>query len=135
LLGVGLDLEIRDATDNRASLDDVMRKLNEQYARRGRFYGDSEGIRLAAEEVIREARPDGRADLSEFFRRYVAGTDELPYARWLGVAGLRLRTSGERYYLEEMPQASERQRAILASILAGRGAGEIALPAGAGSAR
>ena len=50
LLGVGLDLVIRDATDNRASLDDVMRRLNQQYAQRGRFYPDSQGVRTAAEK-------------------------------------------------------------------------------------
>jgi predicted metalloprotease with PDZ domain len=119
LLGVGLDLVIRDATDNRASLDDVMRRLNQQYAQRRRFYADSQGVRMAAEEVIRQSRPDGVADLSEFFRRYVAGTDELPYAEWLSIAGLKLKVSGERRLVEEAPQATERQLRILASLLQG----------------
>ena len=119
LLGVGLDLVIRDATDNRASLDDVLRRLNQQYAQRGRFYSDSEGIRAAAEEVIREASPEATTDLAEFFRRYVAGTDELPFAEWLSIAGLTLKISGERREVEELPQATERQRRILASLLNG----------------
>ena len=119
LLGVGLDLVIRDATDNRASLDDVMRRLNQDYAQRGRFYPDSAGIRMVAEEVIRQFRPDGASDLSDFFRRYVAGTDELPYSEWLSVAGLTLRVSGDHREIMEMPQANERQRQILASLLGG----------------
>jgi predicted metalloprotease with PDZ domain len=130
LLGVGLDLVIRDATDNRASLDDVLRKLNEQYARQGRFYPDSEGIRTAAEEVIRERRPGAAADLRLFFSRYVSGTDELPFAQWLSIAGLALRVSGERWEVEEMPQPSERQRRVLAGLLSG-GATESARPAAA----
>jgi len=133
LLGVGLDLVIRDATDNRASLDDVMRRLNQQYAQRGRFYPDSLGIRMAAEDVIRQFRPDGAADLSEFFLRYVAGTEDLPYAGWLSVAGLGLKVSGDRRLVEELPQAGERQRRILAGVLSGTNKTEEPVPAGAGS--
>jgi predicted metalloprotease with PDZ domain len=128
LLGVGLDLVIRDATDNRASLDDVMRRLNQQYAQRGRFYPDSQGVRMAAEEVIRQFRPDGSADLSDFFRRYVSGTDELPYAEWLSVAGLKLKVSGDRRLVEEAPQPTERQRRILTTLLQGGMANVVATP-------
>jgi predicted metalloprotease with PDZ domain len=53
LVGVALDILIRDRTDNRASLDDMLRLLNEEFARRGRFYNESEDLRAAAEEVIR----------------------------------------------------------------------------------
>ena len=52
LLGVALDILIRDATDNRASLDDVMRRMNQEYAERGRYYDDSAGVERAVEEVI-----------------------------------------------------------------------------------
>jgi predicted metalloprotease with PDZ domain len=130
LLGVGLDLVIRDATDNRASLDDVMRRLNQEYAQRGRFYADSEGIRTVAEEVIRGATAGATTNLTDFFRRYVAGTDELPYGQWLSIAGLTLKVSGERREVEELPQATERQRRILSGLLKG-GVTEEAVPAGA----
>ncbi len=119
LLGLGLDLVIRDATDNRASLDDVLRKLNQQYAHQGRFYADSGGVRTAAEEVVREANRGARTDLADFFRRYVAGSDELPLAEWLAIAGLTLRISGERREVEEMRQPAERQRRILDGLLKG----------------
>ena len=87
LIGVLLDILIRDATDNRASLDNVLRALNENFARRGRFFRDSADIRAAAEEVA------GR-NLQEFFARYVAGTDELPSAEYLARAGLVLKSLG-----------------------------------------
>ena len=51
ILGILLDLAIRDATDNRKSLDDVLRRMNDEYARQGKFYNDSEGIRAVVEEV------------------------------------------------------------------------------------
>lgn len=88
ILGDLLDLTIRDATDNRQSLDDVLRRMFVQYVLRGKFYDDTAGIRGVAEEVA------GR-DLSDFFSRYVSGTDELPYGKWLAIAGLDLMITPE----------------------------------------
>jgi predicted metalloprotease with PDZ domain len=95
LLGIALDISIRDATDNRASLDDVMRRMNEEYAQRGRFYADSGGIETAVEEVVRAANAGASSDFSGFFKRYVSGTEELPFADLLSRAGLALKTEGE----------------------------------------
>jgi len=81
---------IRDATDNHGSLDDAVRYLNSEFAHKGRFYSDSADIRAGAEKIA------GR-DLGEFFKRYVAGTDELPCADILALAGLELTArEGER---------------------------------------
>jgi predicted metalloprotease with PDZ domain len=96
LLGLGLDIFIRDATVNRASLDDVMRRMNQEYALRGRFYADSEGVEGVVEEVLHDAGVDKKAELNAFFSRYVAGTDELPLADWLARAGLTLESRGQR---------------------------------------
>ena len=85
ILGVMLDLAVRDATDNHKSLDDVLRRLNDEYAKAGKFYNDSEGIRGVVEEV------SGKS-FEKFFRRYVAGTDEIPYDDYLSAAGLTLKT-------------------------------------------
>jgi predicted metalloprotease with PDZ domain len=100
LLGVALDISIRDATENRASLDDVLRRLNQQYAQRGRFYADSAGIEEAVEEVVRAANAGAAnppaSDFAGFFKRYVSGTEELPFADLLSRAGLALKTEGEK---------------------------------------
>ncbi len=80
ILGLLLDLTIRDATDGAAGLDDVMRLLIDRYYEEGRGYPE-DGFQAAAEEVA------GRS-LDEFFARYVAGTDELPYAETLETVGL-----------------------------------------------
>jgi predicted metalloprotease with PDZ domain len=84
IVGEMLDLAIRDATDNHKSLDDVMRRMNDEYAKKGRFYDDSDGIRAVAEEVA-------GASLAEFFQRYIAGIDEIPYDKFLASAGLELK--------------------------------------------
>ncbi|HEX4642789.1 MAG TPA: hypothetical protein VH161_04955, partial [Candidatus Acidoferrales bacterium] len=80
IVGVLLDILIRDRTDNKASLDDAMRSLNEEYARQGRYYNESEGLRAVMEEVIRRKAPAADANLSDFFARYISGVDEIPYA-------------------------------------------------------
>ncbi len=87
--GVMLDLAIRDATDNHKSLDDVMRRMNVEYAQAGKFYNDSEGIRRVVEEVAGQSFED-------FFRRYVAGVDEIPYDKFLSAAGLELKIEAAR---------------------------------------
>src|SRR5205814_5244050 len=84
LLGYLLDLGIRHATANRRSLDDVMRSLNENFARRGRFF-----TRADLEKTIADLVPQF-AGLDAFFRDYVAGAAELDYDTYLGYAGLRL---------------------------------------------
>ena len=96
LLGVALDILIRDMTDNRASLDDMLRALNEEFARRGRFYNDSEDLRAVAEEVIRKKAPASNPNLKDFFARYVSGTDEIPFDNFLGRAGLLVKDTGQR---------------------------------------
>jgi predicted metalloprotease with PDZ domain len=84
LLGYLLDLEIRRATANRRSLDDVMRSLDENFARRHRFF-----TRADLERSIAGLAPEFTG-LDAFFRNYVAGTTELDYDTDLGAAGLRL---------------------------------------------
>lgn len=80
LLGLLLDLTILDATDGARRLDDVLRLLWNRYYEAGQGYPE-DAFRAAAEEVA------GRS-LADFFDRYVAGTDELPYDETLGIVGL-----------------------------------------------
>ena len=88
IVGDLLDFAIRDATENHKSLDDVLRSLNES-ARQGKFYDESAGIRAVVEQI------SGKS-FEEFFRRYVSGTDEIPYDEMLAPAGLTLRTEVKR---------------------------------------
>jgi predicted metalloprotease with PDZ domain len=95
IVGVMLDILIRDRTDNRAGLDDVLRALNEEYAKAGRFYNDSEGLRAAMEEVIHKKAPSADADLGDFFKQYISGFEEIPYADFLGRAGWTIRDTSQ----------------------------------------
>ncbi len=93
VLGDLLDILIRERTDNAKSLDDVLRALNQDFAKRGKTYRDSLDVRLTAEKIA-------GGSFEEFFQKYVSGTEPLPYQQILGLAGLDVR-------------AGERRRAIL----------------------
>ncbi len=83
LIGVLLDLAVRDATAGQKSLRDVMQYMNNHYAQKNRFFADSDGVRQAVEAVT-------HADFRKFFEQYVAGVDELPYDHYLATVGLKL---------------------------------------------
>ena len=85
LLGVMLDLKVREASHGQASLREVLQRMNANYAKKGRFFNDSEGVREAAEAV-------SHADLASFFAKYVAGTEEIPWDDFFRQVGLRVDT-------------------------------------------
>ncbi|MCM3905372.1 MAG: PDZ domain-containing protein [Pyrinomonadaceae bacterium] len=91
LLGLVLDLLIRGRTDGQKSLDDVMRRMYEEfylnspnasYYLRGRGYRAEEFERVVTEVV--------GIDFSEFFIRYVRNVEIPPYDQALSYVGLRL---------------------------------------------
>jgi predicted metalloprotease with PDZ domain len=86
ILGDLLDLAVRDATDNRRSLDDVMRTMYKNFAERGRYYDDSADIRATVEQITGK-------NFEQFFQRYVSGADEIPYDYYFSAAGLRLKVT------------------------------------------
>jgi predicted metalloprotease with PDZ domain len=83
ILGDLLDILIRDRTDNEKSLDDVLRQMNVDFAKEDKNYRDSLDIRLTAEKVA-------GGSFEDFFQKYVAGAEVLPYQQVLPLAGLDL---------------------------------------------
>ncbi|HVF51797.1 MAG TPA: PDZ domain-containing protein [Pyrinomonadaceae bacterium] len=90
-LALTLDLLIRGKTRGRASLDEVMRRMYEEfylrsakdsYYLRGRAYTNEDFFRVVSQVAGEE--------MSEFFRRYVRGTETPPYEEALAHVGLRL---------------------------------------------
>ncbi len=82
LLGILLDLEIREASNGAASLQDLFRWLNQSYARKKLYFPDA-AVEQAAEAV-------SHADLGWFFQKYVAGTSEIPWDDFFRTVGLHL---------------------------------------------
>jgi predicted metalloprotease with PDZ domain len=90
IVGAMLDLEIRQRTGGARSLDDVMRLLWR------RFYADVPaenyyyaGRGYRGEDFLAAVNETAGSDFGDFFARYVAGTEEIEYDRFLAYAGLR----------------------------------------------
>ena len=83
LAGFLLDIQIRDASDNRASLDDVMRSLYESTYKHGKGFTTAEWWQAVS-------RAAGGRSFAEFAERYIDGREPFPYTTVLPLAGLRL---------------------------------------------
>lgn len=83
LAGMLIDVLIRDATDNRASLDNVMRSMYESAYKHGRGFKDEEWWATVS-------RTAGGKSFDDFRKRYVEGRESLPYASVLALAGLKV---------------------------------------------
>jgi predicted metalloprotease with PDZ domain len=83
LLGVLLDLAVRNASHGQSSLREVLQWMNLNYAKRNRFFDESSGVREAAEAVC-------HSKLDEFFSKYVAGVEEVPWNDFFRQVGLRV---------------------------------------------
>jgi predicted metalloprotease with PDZ domain len=78
LLGLLLNIAIRDSTENRRSWEDVFRYLFAHYAGERGF---------ASEDLIHATNTVSGRDFQDFFRRYVSGTDEIPWNDYLERVG------------------------------------------------
>jgi predicted metalloprotease with PDZ domain len=90
VLGLVLDLLIRGKTGGRASLDEVMRHMYEEfylkspkptYYLRGRGYRPDDFERIVSEVAA--------GDMGDFFKRYVRGVESPPYEEAFAQVGLR----------------------------------------------
>jgi predicted metalloprotease with PDZ domain len=83
IVGVLLDLALRQTTNGQKSLRDLFHWMNDNFAHQARYFNDSEGVRQGCEALT-------GTDFKNFFAEYVAGTEELPYDAYFQRVGLRL---------------------------------------------
>ena len=83
LAGLALDILIRDASDNRSSLDAIMRELYERTYKSGRGFTHDDVWNAVARATRGKAWGD-------FERRYIDGRDAYPWEDWLRLGGWRL---------------------------------------------
>jgi predicted metalloprotease with PDZ domain len=79
LLGLLMDIQIRDATNNAKNLDMVMRGLYE------RFYKQGKGF--TTNDLLGLLRENGLPDVNGFYQKYINGREPLPYDEILPKAG------------------------------------------------
>ena len=87
-LGALLDLSIRQDTDGKSSLDDVMRTLFSDNYKRGKGF--------TTEDMIAIVNRLTKKDYHDFYRRYVFGTEIPDYDRIFGYAGYKLEKKTEQ---------------------------------------
>jgi predicted metalloprotease with PDZ domain len=81
--GLLLDILIRDASDNRRSLDTVMRDLYENTYKKGRGFTNADWWSAVS-------RAAGGKSFADFERRYIDGREPFPYDSVLPLGGLKL---------------------------------------------
>ncbi|MBK4732056.1 M61 family metallopeptidase [Oxynema sp. CENA135] len=86
LVSLLLDLLIRSRHDNQRSLDNVMQQMWEQFGKAEIGFTDAQ-LKSVIESVA-------ATDLTDFFDRYLHGTEELPFDEYLAPFGLQLKANG-----------------------------------------
>ena len=100
LIAAALDLQIRSLTQNRSSLDDVMKQMYREFGLTDITYTMNDVIRIVNRITGKDFKP--------FFHKYVAGTERLPLEEYLKDAGMDVEIDfGERlpslgYVVHEM---------------------------------
>ncbi len=121
LVGVLLDLAIRQDTNGRKSLRDLFQLLDRTYGEDKRCFGGDPALQKAAEQVT-------GTSLASFFSDYVSGTTELNYSRYLNWVGLQIVASPltvaqpthQEYHLVDVAKVSSTQMRHRQEWLAGQ---------------
>lgn len=128
LVAFALDLMIRKRSNGAKSLDDVMRKMYEDFylkAAKNTYYLKGRGYTVEDFERVTSAVTG--TNMSDFFTKYARGVEMPPYDEGLEFVGMKLtRTETTRnsmnitqYKIEEIPNASAEARARRAAWLKG----------------
>ncbi len=128
LVALSLDLLIRQQTQGKRSLDDVMRLLWQRFGKD--FYrGHPQGVPEAAmPELIEQATG---VDTSDFLERYAYGCEDLPLAELLATQGITLSwKAGQTAPTLDARLRTQHGQTTLASVAEGGAAHKAGLSAG-----
>ena len=117
LAGFMLDIIIRDATDNRRSLDDVMRELYSTTYKAGRGFTGTDWWRTVSKAA------NGRS-FADFAAKYVDGREPYPWPQVLPLAGLRVVTDTIREARLGISTAQDSTGAVVVTQIMPGGAAE-----------
>ena len=84
LIGMALDIRLRELSDGQMGLLDLMKKLSEKYGKDRPFEDDQ-----LIDDIVNLTYPEIR----EFFDKYVSGTTPIPYEKFFGKVGLEMKES------------------------------------------
>ena len=118
IIGVVLDLLIRGKTKGKASLDDVMRRMYEDFylkSSNSSYYLRGRGFRN--EDFEKTVSDVAGTDMSDFFRRYVRAVETPPYEEAFAQVGLKfIREPRGPVTVGIAPDESEKTNFKIASV-------------------
>jgi predicted metalloprotease with PDZ domain len=123
LAGLMLDVLIRDASDNRSSLDDVMKTMYEDVYLQGRGFTEEEWW-----AAVREAA--GGRSFQDFHDAFIDGREPYPWGEILPLAGLRLVTDVERVARMGVVTNADAQGVVVVDVDGGGAAGAAGVQVG-----
>ncbi|MDY6784410.1 MAG: M61 family metallopeptidase [Cyanobacteriota bacterium] len=125
MISLLLDLLIRDRHNNQRSLNDVMRKMWQEFGR--------DEIGFSPEQLKGTIESVAGIDLTEFFARYLDNTDDLPFDEFLSPFGLQLKAVGNGEtipYLGMKVVSSDNGKATIQFVEANSPAGLVGIDPG-----
>lgn len=102
--GIALDFMIRKNTNNKKSLDDLMRHLYKTYAGSGESY--------STEDVLLAVNKLGGSNLGPFFEKYVYGSDPIPVEKYLSKAGYSVTIKNGQLIVKPKAEMSDLEQKI-----------------------
>jgi predicted metalloprotease with PDZ domain len=123
LAGFLLDILIRDATDNRQSLDGVFRTLYRSAYKQGKGFSVTDWWAAVG------AAAGGRS-FAEFSSRYVDGREPFPWATVAALGGFRYRTDTTQSIRLGVSTISDSSRIVVAGVTAGSAAAQAGIEPG-----
>jgi predicted metalloprotease with PDZ domain len=101
LVGLGLDIEIRKATNNQQGLDDFMTEMYTQFGKTN--------IPYELKDIIAAANKVSGKNLQWFFDDYVTGIKRIPVTEYLFAMGLQLDGYLEEVYISPIENPTQEQ--------------------------
>jgi len=112
LFALALDVEIRQATENRRGFDDLMQAMYREFGASRTAYTYADIVRIATEVSGRNQ--------SDLFDRHVAGSEFLNITPTLQAVGLSLATMVDEFYISARNDSTAPERAMARSIFGQR---------------
>ena len=132
LIGMVMDLLVRGRTKGRASLDEVMRRMYEDFylkSSNGSYYLRGRGYQT--EDLERMVSQVSGTDFTDFFNRHVRSVEVLPYDEAFSYVGLRLvKTQAKEPFDAGLSVGFEDRTAVIGNVRNGSPAEEAGLQAG-----
>jgi predicted metalloprotease with PDZ domain len=124
LVALMLNLEIIKSTDAKHSLDNVIKKLFENYKE-----GDNKGY--TNEKIKNLCENISGKDFTNFWRKYIEGTEEVPIKKYLDYAGLTLENEHKEDYVSlDIEVVKDDNKLIIEKVYAGGSGYESGLNSG-----